>query len=98
VLSEGRRAMTVLEFLLLLVIAGICGSLAQALAGYSHGGCLVSIILGLIGALLGTWLARLLGLGEILAIRIGSESYPVVWSVIGAALFAGLLQLVSRRP
>ena len=90
--------MTILEFLLLLVIAGICGSLAQALAGYSHGGCLVSIILGLIGALVGTWLARLLGLGEILAIRIGSESYPVVWSVIGAALFAGLLQLVSRRP
>jgi uncharacterized membrane protein YeaQ/YmgE (transglycosylase-associated protein family) len=71
--------MTVLEFLLLLLIAGICGSLAQALAGYSHGGCLVSIILGLIGALVGTWLARLLGLGEILAIRIGSESYPVVW-------------------
>jgi len=90
--------MSVLEFLLLMVIAGICGSLAQALAGYSHGGCLVSIILGLIGALVGTWLARLLGLGEILAIRIGSESYPVVWSVIGAVLFAGLLQLVSRRP
>jgi len=90
--------MTILEFLLLLVIAGICGSLAQALAGYSHGGCLVSIVLGLIGALVGTWLARLLGLGEILAIRIGSESYPVVWSVIGAVLFAGLLQLVSRRP
>jgi hypothetical protein len=46
---------------------------------------------------LGTWLARLLGLGEVLAIRIGSESFPVVWSVIGAALFAGLLNLVSRR-
>jgi uncharacterized membrane protein YeaQ/YmgE (transglycosylase-associated protein family) len=89
--------MTVLELLLLLLIAGICGSLAQALAGYSHGGCLVSIVLGLIGALLGTWLARLLGLGEVLAIRIGSESFPVVWSVIGAALFAGLLSLVSRR-
>jgi uncharacterized membrane protein YeaQ/YmgE (transglycosylase-associated protein family) len=90
--------MSLLEFLLLLVIAGVCGSLAQALAGYSHGGCLVSIVLGLIGALLGTWLARLLGVGEILAIRIGSESFPVVWSVIGAAIFAGLLQLVSRRP
>jgi len=90
--------MTILEFLLLLVIAGICGSLAQALAGYSHGGCLVSIVLGLIGALVGTWLARLLGLGEILAIRVGSESFPVVWSVIGAAIFAGLLQLISRRP
>jgi uncharacterized membrane protein YeaQ/YmgE (transglycosylase-associated protein family) len=90
--------MTILEFLLLLVIAGICGSLAQALAGYSHGGCLVSIVLGLIGALVGTWLGRLLGLGEILAIRIGSDSFPVVWSVIGAAIFAGLLQLISRRP
>jgi uncharacterized membrane protein YeaQ/YmgE (transglycosylase-associated protein family) len=89
--------MTVLEILLLLLIAGICGSLAQALAGYSHGGCLVSIVLGLIGALVGTWLARLVGLGEVLAIRIGSESFPVVWSVIGAALFAGLLNLVSRR-
>jgi uncharacterized membrane protein YeaQ/YmgE (transglycosylase-associated protein family) len=90
--------MSLVEFLLLLLIAGICGSLAQALAGYSHGGCLVSIVLGLIGALVGTWLARLLGVGEILAIRIGSESFPVVWSVIGAALFAGILQLVSRRP
>ena len=90
--------MSLLEFILLLVIAGVCGSLAQALAGYSHGGCLVSIVLGLIGALLGTWLARQLGLGEILAVRIGSQSFPIVWSVIGAALFAGLLHLVSRRP
>jgi len=97
VLSEGRRAMTVLEFLLLLVIAGICGSLAQALAGYSHGGCLVSIVLGLIGAALGTWLARLLGLGEILAIQIGSQPFPIVWSVIGAALFVGVLSLFRRR-
>jgi hypothetical protein len=35
--------------------------------------------------------------GPVLAIRIGSESFPVVWSVIGAAIFAGILQLVSRR-
>lgn len=89
--------MTLGEFLLLLLIAGVCGSLAQALAGYSHGGCLVSIVLGLIGALLGTWLARLLGLGEILSIQIGSQPFPIVWSIIGAALFAGMLNLFSRR-
>src|SRR5262249_37957095 len=94
----GRSAaMTLLEFILLLVIAGICGSLAQALAGYSHGGCLVSIVLGLIGALLGTWIARLVGLGEILAIQIGSQSFPIVWSVIGAALFSAILQCVRGR-
>lgn len=38
--------MTFVGFLLLLLLAGICGSFAQALAGYSHGGCLVSIVLG----------------------------------------------------
>lgn len=89
--------MTLFEFLVLLVIAGICGSLAQALSGYSHGGCLVSIMLGLVGALLGTWLARILGIGEILSVRIGEQPFPIVWSVIGAALFAGLLNLLSRR-
>ncbi len=46
-----------LQLLLLLLIAGVCGSLGQAIGGYSHGGCLVSIALGFIGALLGTWLA-----------------------------------------
>jgi uncharacterized membrane protein YeaQ/YmgE (transglycosylase-associated protein family) len=89
--------MTLFEFIILLIIAGICGSLAQALAGYSHGGCLVSIVLGLIGALLGTWLARLLGLGEILSIRIGAQPFPIVWSVIGAALFVAVLGLFKRR-
>jgi uncharacterized membrane protein YeaQ/YmgE (transglycosylase-associated protein family) len=90
--------MTVLEFLLLLIIAGICGSLAQALAGYSHGGCLVSIALGFIGALLGTWLARQLGLPELLAVQVGDRTFPIIWSIIGAALFAALLSLVTRRP
>lgn len=89
--------MTLLEFVLLLLIAGVCGSIAQSLAGYSHGGCLVSIVLGLIGAILGTWIARMLGLGEILAIEVGGQPFPVVWSVIGAALFAGALNLLGRR-
>jgi len=89
--------MSILEFILLLIIAGICGSLAQALAGYSHSGCLVSIVLGLIGAVLGTWIDRTLGLGEILSIQVGSQPFPIVWSVVGAALFAGVLHLIGRR-
>ncbi len=90
--------MSILEFILLLIIAGVCGSLAQALAGYSHTGCLASIVLGLIGALLGTWIARLLGLGEILSIQIGSQPFPIVWSVIGATLFVAVISLIARRP
>ncbi|HEX5103075.1 MAG TPA: GlsB/YeaQ/YmgE family stress response membrane protein [Pirellulaceae bacterium] len=88
--------MSILEFLLLLLIAGICGSLAQAMVGFSRGGCLVSIALGFVGALLGTWLARAAGLPEIFAVQIGDRSFPIIWSIIGAALFAAVLALISR--
>jgi uncharacterized membrane protein YeaQ/YmgE (transglycosylase-associated protein family) len=91
--------MSILEFLILLLVAGICGSLAQSVAGYSHGGCLVSIVLGFIGALLGTWLARLAGLPELFNIRIGNQDFPIIWSIIGAALFSAVLSLFTRpRP
>jgi uncharacterized membrane protein YeaQ/YmgE (transglycosylase-associated protein family) len=87
---------SVLDFLLLLLIAGICGSLAQAVVGFSRGGCLVSIALGFIGALFGGWMARKLGLPEPLMIKLGGHDFPVVWSIIGAALFSAVLSLVTR--
>jgi uncharacterized membrane protein YeaQ/YmgE (transglycosylase-associated protein family) len=89
--------MNVVEFLILLLVAGICGSLAQSLVGYSRGGCLVSIALGFIGALLGSWLARVLKLPELLNLQLGAQPFPVVWSIIGAALFVAILALVSGR-
>jgi uncharacterized membrane protein YeaQ/YmgE (transglycosylase-associated protein family) len=90
--------MSFVEFLLLLVIAGICGSIAQALVGFSRGGCLVSIALGFVGALLGTWLARQVGLPDLLTVQLGDKAFPIVWSIIGAALFAAILALLTRRP
>lgn len=89
--------MSLVEFLILLIVAAVCGGLAQAIAGYSRGGCLVSIVLGFIGALIGTWLARLTGLPEIFAVEIGGAKIPIVWSIIGGALFCALLQFV-RGP
>ena len=86
-----------IQLLVLLLIAGICGALGQAIGGYSHGGCLVSIALGFVGALFGTWLAGLLRLPEILAIPVGGTNFPVVWSIIGAALFVALIGLITRR-
>ncbi|HSP87815.1 MAG TPA: hypothetical protein VLN45_06760, partial [Ignavibacteriaceae bacterium] len=77
--------MTVIEILLLLVIAGITGSLGQALTGFSRGGCFISIIVGFVGALLCTWIARELGLSEIFVLNIGDVAFPVLWAIIGAA-------------
>ncbi len=89
--------MSVVEFLMFLIVAGICGSIGQALAGYSRGGCLLSIVVGFIGALLGRWLSRLLGLPDLFTLHFGSHSLPVVWSIIGAVLFVTLLNLLTRR-
>ena len=89
--------MTPVGLLLLLSIAGLCGAIGQAIAGYNRGGCLASIALGFIGALLGGWLARALGLPELFSVRVGGEAYPIIWSIIGACLFVAALGLLTRR-
>jgi uncharacterized membrane protein YeaQ/YmgE (transglycosylase-associated protein family) len=89
--------MTLLEFLVLLLVAGIAGAVGQALAGFELGGCLISIVVGFIGALFGLWLARELDLPEFLVITIDGKVFPLIWSVIGSALFALMVGLLTRR-
>ena len=88
--------MTFFEFFVLLLVAGIAGSLGQAIAGYSRGGCLASIALGLIGALLGTWMARATGIPGLLVITIDDQPFPLVWAILGAALFVAVVGLLTR--
>jgi uncharacterized membrane protein YeaQ/YmgE (transglycosylase-associated protein family) len=88
--------MTLIGFLFLLIIAAICGSVGQSLAGYDLGGCLVSIVVGFIGAYLGLWIAGKMGLPEIWAISIEGKPFPVVWAVIGSALFTIIVALIRR--
>jgi uncharacterized membrane protein YeaQ/YmgE (transglycosylase-associated protein family) len=89
--------MSLIDLLLLLLIAGVCGALGQAISRNSRGGCLVSIALGFIGALLGLWLKRQLNLPEPLDVEVGGRMFPVVWSIIGSALFVAVINLISRR-
>ena len=89
--------MDLFDLLILLLVAGVCGALGQAIAGYSRGGCLVSIALGFVGALLGLWLARVMGLPELFPVRIGTTNFPIIWAIIGSALFVAVLTLLTRR-
>jgi uncharacterized membrane protein YeaQ/YmgE (transglycosylase-associated protein family) len=89
--------MLLLEFLFLLAVAAICGSIGRAIAGYSHSGCLVSVALGFIGALFGRWIAGILGLPLVFSLNIGGHPFPVIWSIIGAALFVAVISLISGR-
>ena len=88
--------MTIIGFLILLLIAAICGSIGQSLAGYDLGGCLVSIVVGFIGAYLGLWLAGKLGLPRLFEINIQGESFPVLWAIIGSAIFTLIMALLRR--
>ena len=83
--------------LILLIIAAVCGAIGRAIAGNVRGGLIVSIVLGFIGALLGPWVAGKLHLPEPLMINIDGHPFPVLWSIIGAALFVAIIHLVSRR-
>ena len=95
-LSIKLITMTLIGFLVLLAIAAICGAIGQSLAGYDLGGCLVSIIVGFIGAYLGMWLAGKMGLPEFFTINIEGKPFPIVWSVIGSALFTLIVALIRR--
>lgn len=89
--------MTLVELLVLLLIAGICGAVGQAIGGFSRGGCLVSIALGFIGALVGTWMAGALGLPELLPVQVGGQTFPIVWSVIGAMVVVIIVGFLTPR-
>lgn len=89
--------MTLPALILLIVIAAICGAVGKALAGGAPGGLIVSTVLGFVGALLGPFIARALKLPEPFMVVIGGHPFPVLWSIVGAALFVALLHLISGR-
>ena len=88
--------MTLIEFLILLAVAALCGAIGQSLAGYDLGGCLVSIIVGFIGAYIGIWLAGKFDLPEFFAIKVGNKTFPIVWAIIGSAIFTLIMALLRR--
>jgi len=83
--------MTLIKFLILLIIAFICGSVGARLAGSGNKGCFTSIILGFIGALIGSWLSGKLGIKDFFYFR----SIPILWSIVGAAVFVAVINLIS---
>ena len=83
--------------LVLLIIAGVCGGIGRALSGggTAGGGFFVSIAVGFVGALLGSFVAHYFHLPELLMVNVDGHAFPILWSIIGAALFVALIHLVS---
>ncbi|MHB1294671.1 MAG: GlsB/YeaQ/YmgE family stress response membrane protein [Anaerolineae bacterium] len=87
--------MTLVGILLLILIAAICGAIAQLLVGYSAGGCATSSVLGVVGAFLGYWLADRFDLPLVFGINIQGQMFPVFWSIVGAVIVVAIASLLA---
>lgn len=93
---DGKK-MSILSILIMLLIASITGAIGANLAGRRKLGCVTSIVLGFIGALIGTLIAQTLDLPFFISLKFGSHQFPIIWAVIGSALFVAFLNLFSQR-
>jgi len=84
--NGGGKRKVGLVLLVLILIAALAGGVGQAIGGFSRGGCLIAIVMGFIGALVGTWIARQFALPGVLMIQIQGEDFPVFWAIVGAAV------------
>ncbi len=88
--------MTLFEAIVYLVIAGVCGVIARALGGGSARGFILSILLGFLGAFVGTWIARMVHLPELLAVEVGGQRFPILWSIAGGFLLVVIAHALTR--
>jgi uncharacterized membrane protein YeaQ/YmgE (transglycosylase-associated protein family) len=90
-------AMSLLELIVYFAIAVVCVGAAHAITGDTPRGLMYVVLLGFVGALLGTWVAHGLRLPELLTIGVGRGNHvPLLWSVLGCAALVALAHLI--RP
>ena len=85
------------SLLIFLLIAFVCGAIGRALAGGARGGLLVSIALGFIGAVAGSWIGHAFRLTDPFVVHIEGRPFPLLWSILGAAFIVMLLHVLTRR-
>ena len=75
-----------------IVIGGLAGALAKLLMpGRDPGGCIITILLGIAGAFVGTWL------GQVLHLYRSGEAAGFIGAVVGAFILLALYRLIARR-
>jgi uncharacterized membrane protein YeaQ/YmgE (transglycosylase-associated protein family) len=85
-------------YLTLLLVAGSCGLIDQLLRGrFTRRGFAVATALAAVGTLLGWAMGYGMDLPELVPLTVGGRAFPLFWSVLGAAMFLGSLDLIERR-
>jgi uncharacterized membrane protein YeaQ/YmgE (transglycosylase-associated protein family) len=90
--DEGEAGMESHGIIAWIVIGGIAGAIAKLLMpGKDPGGCIVTIVLGIVGALLAGWIGHAVGwYGP-------NEGAGFVAAIVGAFIILLVYRLVARR-
>ena len=96
-LTFNGTAVSLVQMFVWLVVAMVSGIIAETLVGYSHVGLLSASVLGLIGALLGTWVADTFHLPALLTLNLLGVEVELIWCTIGALLVIIVLQSFRMR-
>lgn len=77
-----------------IVFGFIAGLIARAIMpGNDRAGCLVTIVLGVVGAFVGGWIATQMGWGTVDGFDL--RSFGI--AILGALVILGIYRLVARR-
>ena len=82
-----------MSLIIWIVLGLISGFIASKLVNRSGEGMLLDILLGIVGAVVGGWLFRAVGMPGVSGLNV----YSVVVSVVGAAVFLILYHALIRR-
>ena len=75
-----------------IIIGGIAGAIAKMLMpGKDPGGCIITILLGVAGALLAGWLGKMIGWYNT------NEGAGFIAAIVGAFILLGIYRLIAGR-
>ena len=75
-----------------IIIGGIAGAIAKMLMpGKDPGGCIITILLGVAGALLAGWLGKMIGWYDT------NEGAGFIAAIVGAFVLLGIYRLIAGR-
>jgi len=75
-----------------IIIGGIAGAIAKFLMpGKDPGGCIITILLGIAGALLAGWIGKAIGWYDV------GEGAGFVAAIVGAFILLGIYRIVAGR-
>jgi uncharacterized membrane protein YeaQ/YmgE (transglycosylase-associated protein family) len=78
-----------------IVFGLIAGALAKfIMPGKDPGGCIITCILGIVGAVIGGWIGTMLGFGEVMGFDLRSFGVAILGSLVVLLIY----RLVSGRP